>query len=111
MVGRSRIIAGLAVVTPFPLGFVGLVELVDGRGRDASMNREVRLASVRRRPTAPALRFDGPVWLPACMQLFKRLTGSRYAHRQFGGLPVTPLCSSRLAVLPKGARDAYIRGT
>jgi hypothetical protein len=44
MVGCSRIIAGLAVVTPFPLGFVGLVELVDGRGRDAK-SKPIVLAS------------------------------------------------------------------
>jgi hypothetical protein len=29
----------------------------------------------------------------------------------FGSLPVTPLCASRLAALPKAARDPYIRET
>ena len=43
MVRRSRVVPRLAVITPFPLGFVGLVELVDGLRCHASVNREVGL--------------------------------------------------------------------
>jgi hypothetical protein len=43
IIGRLGIVAGLAVVAGFALGFVCPVELVDGLRSHASVNREVGL--------------------------------------------------------------------